>query len=154
MFYAAIYCCRKSWGGDYDAMILAAVPATFWPIRVFGVCSLCLYVLTRFTCGNRGEVPCVLVLTCAVAVPTKWLISHHCWLRSENLFLAIKIHVVFWMDWILCLGRCSSRGAVNRSKLLVSILEQQYFWWRFYPAFSNTLGFYSVCLPFRFSDSS
>ena len=70
-------------------------------------------------------------------------------LRSENLFLAIKIHVVFWMDRILCLGRCSSRGAANRS-ILVSILEQQYFWWRFYPAFSNTLGFYSACLPFRF----
>ena len=27
-------------GGDCAAMILAAVQATFWPIRVFGVCSL------------------------------------------------------------------------------------------------------------------
>ena len=76
-----------------------------------------MFVLTRFTCGNRGKIPCVLVLTCAVAVATEWLISHHCLLRSENLFLAIKIHVVFWMDWILCLERCSSRGAVNRSKI-------------------------------------
>ena len=135
------YCCRKSWGGGCDAMILAAVQATFWPIRVF--------VLTRFTCGNRGETSCVLVLTCAVAVATEWLIMHHCLLRSEKLFLAIKILVVLWMDWILCLRICSNRGAVNRS-ILVSILEQQYFWWRFYPAFSNTLGFYSACLPFRF----
>ena len=86
-----------------------------------------------------------------VAAATEWLIAHHCLLRSENLFLATKIHVpvVFWMDWILCLERCSSRGAINRS-ILVSILEQQYFWWRFYPAFSNTLEFYSACLPFRF----
>ena len=84
-----------------------------------------------------------------VAVATEWLITHHCLLRFENLFLAIKIYVVFWMDWILCLGRCSSRGAVNRF-IFVSILEQQYFWWRFYPAFSNTLGFCSDCLPFRF----
>ena len=80
---------------------------------------------------------------------TKWLISHHCLLRSKNLFLAIKIHEVFWINWILCLGRCSSRGVVNRS-ILASILEQQYFWSRSYPAFSNTLGFYSACLPFRF----
>ena len=131
-------------------MILAAVQTTFWPSRVFGVCSLRLFVLTRFTCGNRGDIPCVLVLTCAVAVATEWLIPHHCLLlRSEKLFLAIKIHVLFWMDRILCLGRCSSRGAVNRP-ILVSILEQQYFWWRFYPAFSNTLGFYSACLPYRF----
>ena len=72
--------------------------------------------------------------------------THHCLLRFENLFLAIKIYVVFWMDWILGLGRCSSRGAANRF-IFVSILEQQYFWWRFYPAFSNTLGFYSACLP-------
>ena len=80
-------------------MLLAAVEASFWPTRVFSVCSLCLFVLTRFTCGNRGKISCVLVLTCAVAVATKWLISHHCLLGSENLFLAIKIHVVFWMDW-------------------------------------------------------
>ena len=86
----------KIMGGDCDAMILAAVQATFWPNRVFGVCPLHLFVLTRFTCGNRGEIPCVLILTCAVAVVTEWLISHHClWLRSEDLFLAIKIHVVF-----------------------------------------------------------
>ena len=70
-------------------------------------------------------------------------------LRSDDSFLAIKIHVVIWMDWLSCLRRFSSRGAVNRS-ILVSILEQQYPWWRFYPAFSNTLGFYSACLPFRF----
>ena len=55
----------------------------------------------------------------------------------------------FLLDYILCLGRCSSRGAVNRF-IFVSILEQQYFWWRFYLAFSNTLGLYSACLPFRF----
>ena len=58
-------------------------------------------------------------------------------------------YVVFWMDWTSCLGRCSSRGAVNRF-IFVLKLEQHYFWWRFYPAFSNTLGFYSACLPFRF----
>ena len=67
-----------------------------------------MFVLTRFTCGNRGKA-------------TEWLISHHCLLRSENLFLAIKIHVVFWMDWILCLGRCSSGGAVNRFILVFDI---------------------------------
>ena len=69
--------------------------------------------------------------------------------RFENLFLAIKMYVVFWMNWILCLERCSSRGAVNRF-IFVSILEQQYFWWMFYPAFFNTLGVCSGCLPFRF----
>ena len=77
-------------GGDCDAMILAAVQATFWPIRFFcvfvryasvqatfwpirgfGVYSLCLFVLTRFTCGNGGKIPCVLVLTCAIAVATE-----------------------------------------------------------------------------------
>ena len=41
------------------------------------------------------------------------------------------------------------RGAVNRS-IFVSKLEQQYFWWRFYPAFSKTLEFHSACLPYRF----
>ena len=46
-------------------------------------------------------------------------------------------------------GTCSSRGAINRF-IFVSILEQQYSWWRFYLAFSDTLGFYSACLPFRF----
>ena len=67
-----------------------------------------------------------------------------------DIFLTIKIYVVFRMDWVLCLGRCSSRGAVNRF-IFISILEQQYFWWRLYPAFSNTLGvFCSACLPFRF----
>ena len=58
-----------------------------------------MFVLTRFTCGNRGKIPCVLVLTCTVAVATEWLISHHCLLRSENLFLAIKIHVPYF-GWI------------------------------------------------------
>ena len=43
----------------------------------------------------------------------------------------------------------ASRGVVNWF-IFVSILEQQYFWWRFYLAFSNTLGFYSACLPFLF----
>ena len=62
-----------------------------------------------------------------VAVATEWLITHHCLLRFENVFLAIKIYVAFWIDWISCLGRCSSRGAVNRF-IFVSILEQQYFW--------------------------
>ena len=47
------------------------------------------------------------------------------------------------MDWVLCLGRCSSRGAVNRF-IFVSILEQQYFWWRFYLAFSTRWGL--LCL--------
>ena len=49
---------------DCDAMILAAAQATFWPTRVFGVCSGCLFVLTRVTCGNRGKFH-VLVSTCA-----------------------------------------------------------------------------------------
>ena len=49
------------------------------------------------------------------------------------------------MNCILCLGRWPSRGAVNRF-VFVSILEQQYYlWWRFSPAFSNTLGFL-LCL--------
>ena len=30
----------------------------FWPTRVFGVCSECLFMLTRFTCGNRGNSIC------------------------------------------------------------------------------------------------
>ena len=30
MFFAAIYCFEKSWGGDCDTMILAAVQATFF----------------------------------------------------------------------------------------------------------------------------
>ena len=42
-------------GGGCDAMIFAAAQAIFWPTRVFGVCSGCLFVLTRFTCGNRGK---------------------------------------------------------------------------------------------------
>ena len=42
-------------GGGCDAMIFAAAQAIFWPTRVFGVCSGCLIVLTRFTCGNRGK---------------------------------------------------------------------------------------------------
>ena len=49
------------------------------------------------------------------------------------------------MCYILCLGRCSSSGAVNRF-IFVSVLKQQYYlWWRFYPAFSNTLVFL-LCL--------
>ena len=42
-------------GGDCDAMIFAAAQAIFRPTRVFGVCSECLFVLTCFTCGNRGK---------------------------------------------------------------------------------------------------
>ena len=45
----------KIMGGGCDAMIFAAAQAIFWPTRVFGVCSECLFVLTRFTCGNRGK---------------------------------------------------------------------------------------------------
>ena len=45
----------KIMGGDCEAMILAAAQAMFWPTRVFGVYSGCLFVLTRFTCGNRGK---------------------------------------------------------------------------------------------------
>ena len=45
----------KIMGGDCDAMIFAAALAIFWPTRVIGVCSECLFVLTRFTCGNRGK---------------------------------------------------------------------------------------------------
>ena len=41
-------------------------------------------------------------------------------------------------------------GGLLSGLYFVSILEQQYSWWRFYLAFSNTLGFYSACLPFRF----
>ena len=42
-------------------------------------------------------------------------------------------------------GRCFSRGAIDRF-VVGSILEQQYYlWWRFYPAFSNTLDFL-LCL--------
>ena len=42
-------------GGDCDAMIFAAAQAIIWPTRVFYVCSKCLFVLTRLTCGNRGK---------------------------------------------------------------------------------------------------
>ena len=42
----------KIMGEDCDAMIFAAAQAIFWPTRVFGFCSDCLFVLTRFTCGN------------------------------------------------------------------------------------------------------
>ena len=45
----------KVMGGGCDVMIFAAAQAIFWPTRVFGVCSECLFVLTRFTCGNRGK---------------------------------------------------------------------------------------------------
>ena len=45
----------KIMGVDCDAMILAAVQATFWPIGVSAICSLRLFVLTRFTCGNREK---------------------------------------------------------------------------------------------------
>ena len=38
-----------------DAMIFAAAQAIFWPTWVFGVCSECLFMLTRFTCGNRKK---------------------------------------------------------------------------------------------------
>ena len=77
-------------------------------------------------------------------------------LRFENTFLAIEIYVVTsildGLDFMF--GKMFQQGgAVNRF-IYVSILGQQYFWWRFYPAFSNTLGFYSARFPFRFSDSS
>ena len=42
----------KIMGGNCDAMIFAAAQAIFWPTRIFGGCSECLFVLTRFTCGN------------------------------------------------------------------------------------------------------
>ena len=46
-------------------------------------------------------------------------------------------------------GKMFQQGAVNRF-IIVSILEQQYFWRRFYLAFPNPLGFYSACLLFHF----
>ena len=49
---------------------------------------------------------------------------------------------MFWED-------VPAGGAVNRF-IFVSILEQQYFWWRLYLVLSNTLGFCSAYLPFRF----
>ena len=45
-------------------------------------------------------------------------------------------------------GKMFQKGAINRF-IFGSTLEQQYSWWRFYLAFSNTLEFYSACLPFR-----
>ena len=48
---AADYDAVENHGGvDCDAMIFAAAQTFFWPI-----CFGCLFVLTRFTCGNRGE---------------------------------------------------------------------------------------------------
>ena len=70
--------------------------------------------VNAFYLRKSGKTPCVLVLTCAVAVATKWLISHHCLLRSENLFLAIKIHVVFWMDWIFMFGKMFQQGGCQQ----------------------------------------
>ena len=52
-------------GGGCDAMIFAAAPAIFWPTRVFGICSKYLFVLTRFTCGNRGKFHMAWFSTCA-----------------------------------------------------------------------------------------
>ena len=46
---------RSSPQHDCDAMILAAAKAIFWPARVFGICSECQFVKTRFTCGNWGK---------------------------------------------------------------------------------------------------
>ena len=43
-----------------DTMIFAAAQAIFLTTRVFGICSECLLMLTRLTCGNRGK----LHLTC------------------------------------------------------------------------------------------
>ena len=134
-------------------MILAAVQATFWPIRVFGVCLLCLFVLTRFTCGNRRKIPCVLVLTCAVAVATEWLISHHCLLRPEDLFLASEMHVVFWMDWISCLGRCSSRG-LSTGLYLFRYWSNSISGGGFIRRFLARWGFALPAYRFAFSDSS
>ena len=48
---AVLYCCRNSWGGDCDVMILAAALAIFWPTRVSGVC-LCRRVLPAETGEN------------------------------------------------------------------------------------------------------
>ena len=42
----------KIMGGDCDAIIFATAQAIFWPTRVFGVCSKCLFVLTHFTFEN------------------------------------------------------------------------------------------------------
>ena len=41
-------------GGDCDAMMFAAAQAIFWPTRVFGVSSECLFVLTRIP-AETGE---------------------------------------------------------------------------------------------------
>ena len=41
-------------------------------------------------------------------------------------------------------------GGLLTGLYFVSMLEQQYSWWRFYLTFSNTLRFYSTYLPFRF----
>ena len=71
-----------------------------------------------------------------VAVATEWLITHRC-------LLSILDGLYFMF------GKMLQQGTVN-GFIFVSILEQQYFWWRFYRAFSNTLGFYSACLPFLF----
>ena len=52
-------------GAGCDAMIFAAAQAIFWSTRVYGICSGCLFVATRFTCGNWGKNPYVLFSTCA-----------------------------------------------------------------------------------------
>ena len=70
-------------------------------------------MLIRFTCGNRGGIPCgpgLNLRSCAVSVATEWLISHQCLLRFENLFLAIKIHVVFRIDWVFMFGKMFQQG--------------------------------------------
>ena len=48
--YAAV---ENYGGGDCDAMIFAAAQTIFWPI-----CFGCLFVLTRFICGNWANYIC------------------------------------------------------------------------------------------------
>ena len=78
-------------GGDCDATILAAVQATFfWPIRVFGVCSLCLFVLARFTCENRG-IPCVLRTGFNLCVPPRVGADRHVCINNNRVLPAVLI---------------------------------------------------------------
>ena len=75
-------------------------------------------------------------------------------LRFENWFLAIKIYVVFWMDWSLSLGRCSSRGGLSTGIYLFqfwsNIISFESFIWCFLTRWVFTLP---AC-RFAFSVSS
>ena len=64
--------------------------------------------------------------------------------HNASLFVEYFESIVFyvWED--------VPEGGLLSDLYFVSILEQQYSRCRFYLAFSNTLGFYSACLPFRF----